>query len=114
MAIGPGGGGSSTIGETDAEGGSGVGGVVTCGGGAGVSSTEMDGDIAVGSGSGGDVSFGGGGEGIFAGGGADAGGFGARIWVRNSVKEACFDAVGGEGSVSSEIGSSHLSCQRRI
>ena len=79
-----------------------------------MSSTVMDGGIAVGSGPGGDVSFGGGGEGIFAGGGADAGGFGGRIWVRNSVKEACFDAVGGEGSVSGEIGSSHLSCQRRI
>jgi len=52
------GGGSSMIGETDAEGGSGVGGVVTCGGGAGVSSTGMGGDIAAGSGPGGDVSFG--------------------------------------------------------
>jgi len=82
-----------------------------------VSSTEMDGDIAAGSGSGGDVSFGGVGQKLFTGGGADEAGFGARILVRNSVKEACFAAVaavGGEGSVSSEIGSSHLSCQRRI
>src|SRR5258708_28770643 len=104
IAIGPGGGGSSMIGETDADGGSGVGGVVTCGGGAGVSSTGM----------GGDVSFGGVGQKLFTAGGANEAGFGARILVRNSVKEACFAAVGGEGSVSSEIGSSHLSCQRRI
>jgi len=102
------------IGETDADGGSGVGGVVTCGGGAGVSSTGMGGDIAAGSGPGGDVSFGGVGQKLFTAGGADEAGFGARILVRNSVKEACFAAVGGEGSVSSEIGSSHLSCQRRI
>jgi hypothetical protein len=46
-------------------------------------------------------------------GGGGEGGLGARICVRNSVKEACFDA-GWAGVDSGEIGSSNVSSQRRI
>jgi len=114
IAIGPGGGGSSMIGKTDAEGGPGVAGVVTCGGGAGVSSTVMDGDIAVGSGSGGDVSFGGGSKGLFTAGGTNEAGLAQESWfATRSRKRASLPSVR-RGSVSSEIGSSHLSCQWRI
>jgi hypothetical protein len=107
-----GGGESSTAGVIDATGGSGIGGA-TAFGGAVVSSATGEGGIATGSGLGGTVSFaGGGGDALSAAEEAGEGALGARIWLRNSVKETCFDGIGWAEAVSSEIGSSNRSSQR--
>jgi hypothetical protein len=102
----------SNLGETGAVGGSAVEGIGAFGG--GVISAVSRSDSACGSRLGGTNTFGGGGGPFSAADGADGAGFGARIWVRNSVNEECFDRTAWSGPDSGEIGSSTLSSQRRI
>ena len=104
----------STVGEGDACNGSDT-------GGGGIGSDDRAGafSVVVGSGMAGSSGFGSAatlgdcaGVAISVAGGAEVGGFGARIWARNSVSEECFDTVGWVGVASCDKGSSCLSSQR--
>lgn len=115
MTTGGGGGEVTTVAETCTGGGSGIVGAATIGGDGAISATG-EGGVGACSVGGGSVIFGGAGAGgaLSATRGVGEGGLGGRIWVRNSVNEACLDAFAWTGEDSGEIGSSNLSSQRRI